>query len=77
MGISNTKLVSWAAEEGRVEELIYYLGKAGPSGLKPASDSERLRTPLHLAAISGRLECISILFDAGKCSNYCMYVMWL
>ena len=67
MGQSNPKLVAWAAQDGRVEDLIYHLGLTGPSALKATAGSEKRRTPLHLAAISGRLECISILYDGGEC----------
>ena len=65
MGQSNLKLVSWAAQDGRVKDLIYHLESSGSIGLKPAPGAEKRRSPLHLAAVGGYLECISILYDAG------------
>lgn len=65
MGQASPKLVSWAAQDGRPEDLIYHLDKAGPEGLKPASGAEKHRTPLMLASIGGFSQCISILYDAG------------
>lgn len=66
MGQSSPKLVSWAAKDGRSEDLIYHISTCGPDGLKATAGSEKKRTPLHLAAIGGYIECISILYDAGK-----------
>ena len=65
MGQASPKLVSWAAQDGRPEDLIYHLDKTGPEGLKPASGTEKHRTPLILSAIGGHTQCISILYDAG------------
>ena len=65
MGQASPKLVSWAAKEGRVEDLIYHLNQTGPDGLKPAAGTEKRRSPLHLAAIGGYVQCISVLYDAG------------
>ncbi|XP_019852596.1 PREDICTED: ankyrin repeat and SOCS box protein 13-like [Amphimedon queenslandica] len=65
MGQASPKLVSWAAQDGRPEDLIYHLDKTGPEGLKPASGAEKQRTPLILSAIGGHTQCISILYDAG------------
>ena len=67
MGQSNPKLVSWAAQDGRTQDLIYHLEVVGPSGLHASAGAEKKRSPLHFAAIGGHLECISVLFDAGKC----------
>ena len=66
MGISSSSLVSWAAQEGRVDDLIFHLGASSPMALKPALNSVKKRTPLHLAAIGGHNKCISVLYDAGK-----------
>ena len=59
------RYLSWAAQEGRVDDLIYHLKETGPVGVNPAPDSEKNRSPLHLAAMEGRSQCISILYDAG------------
>lgn len=59
------KLVTWAAQEGRAEDLVYHLGQTGPDGLKPAPGVEKRRSPLILASIGGHTKCISILYDAG------------
>jgi ankyrin repeat protein len=69
MGLNHPKLVSWAAGEGRVDDLIYHLGRTGPSGLRATADSEKRRTPLMMAAIRGQTKCISVLFDAGAALN--------
>ena len=66
MGISSSSLVSWAAKEGRVDDLIYHLNCSDKVALKPAVGSTKNRSPLHLAAIGGHTQCISILYDAGK-----------
>lgn len=68
MGQANPRFVSWAAREGRVDDLVYHLQQTGPDGLKPAPGAEKHRTPLHLAAIGGYTRCISILFDTGESS---------
>lgn len=65
MGQSSPKLVTWAAQDGRVQDLVYHINTCGPNGLKPAPGSEKKRAPLHFAAIGGYIECISILYDAG------------
>lgn len=65
MGHSSSRLVSWAAQDGRVNDLIYHLETGGPVSLKPAPNSPRRRSPLHLAAIGGYTQCISVLYDAG------------
>ena len=77
MGQSNPKFVSYAAQDGRVQDLVYHLGISGPNGLKPASGSEKNRTPLHLAAMGGFLECISVLYDAGErvCALCSMHIL--
>ena len=65
MGQASPKLVSWAAQDGRPEDLVYHLNLTGPIGLKPAPGAEKRRTPLILAAIGGHTQCISILYDVG------------
>lgn len=66
MGQASPKYVSWAAQDGRPDDLLYHLDQTGREGLKPAPGAEKRRTPLMLAAISGHTQCISILYDAGK-----------
>ena len=66
MGISSSSLVSWAAKEGRVDDLIYHLNRSDKIALKPSVHSTKKRSPLHLAAIGGHTQCISILYDAGE-----------
>ena len=73
MGISSSSLVSWAAKEGRVDDLIYHLNCSDKVALKPAVGSTKNRSPLHLAAIGGHTQCISILYDAGKLHIFDVY----
>lgn len=65
MGHASSRLVSWAAQDGRVNDLIYHLETAGPLALKAAPNATKRRSPLHLAAIGGYTQCISVLYDAG------------
>ena len=37
--------------------------------MNPAPNSEKNRSPLHLAAMEGRSQCISVLYDAGAKLN--------
>lgn len=62
---ASRQYLSWAAQEGRVEDLIYHLKETGPVGVNPAPNSEKNRSPLHLAAMEGRSQCVSVLYDAG------------
>ena len=63
---SHPRFVSWAAQDGRVEDLVYHLQKAGKNSLKPSALSPKQRAPIHLAAIGGHSECVKVLFDAGR-----------
>jgi ankyrin repeat/SOCS box protein 3 len=63
---SHPRFVSWAAQDGRVEDLVYHLQKAGKNSLKPSALSPKQRAPIHLAAIGGHSECVKVLFDAGS-----------
>ena len=65
MGHGSSRLVSWAAQDGRVNDLVYHLQAAGPLALKPAPQATKKRSPLHLACIGGYTQCISVLYDAG------------
>lgn len=72
MGLSHPKSVNWAAQDGRVEDLVYHLQRAGNDSLKPSSLSPKKRAPIHLAAIRGHSQCVKVLFDAGKSEGECV-----
>ena len=63
---SHPRVVSWAAQDGRVEDLVYHLQKGGKNALKPSALSPKQRAPIHLAAIGGHSQCVKVLFDAGR-----------
>ena len=68
MGMSqSSKCVLWAAQDGRLNDLIYHLQGAGPEALEPSGWSEKHQAPIHLAAIRGHTKCIRVLREAGKC----------
>ena len=75
MGHSHPKLVKWAAQDGRVNDLAFHLSYAGKEALKANGDPKR-QTPIHLAAIGGHVECIRILWEVGtfRSSKLCIIV---
>lgn len=62
----SSKCVLWAAQDGRLNDLIYHLQDAGPQALGPSSWSEKRQAPIHLAAIRGHNKCIQVLREAGE-----------
>lgn len=62
----SSKCVLWAAQDGRLNDLIYHLQDAGPEALAASSLSEKRQAPIHLAAIRGHTKCIQVLREAGK-----------
>ena len=66
MGQSHPRFVSWAAQDGRVDDLVYHLRLAGKNSLQPSARSPKKRAPVHLAAIRGHSQCVKVLFDAGE-----------
>ena len=65
MGQSHPRLVLWAAQEGRSEDLVFHLGECGSEALKAVADTEKNHAPIHGAASGGHLQCIRILWEAG------------
>ena len=65
---SHPRLVSWAAQDGRVEDLVYHLQLAGKNSLYPSARSPKM-APIHFAAIGGHPQCVKVLFDAGEASG--------
>ena len=65
MGLSHPRFVNWAAQDGRVDDLVYHLQRAGKDALYPSALSPMKRAPIHLAAIGGHFQCAKVLFDAG------------
>lgn len=59
----------WAAQDGRLEDLLYHLQGASPAVLEPSSLSPKRQAPIHLAAIRGHSRCIQVLREAGKSSE--------
>lgn len=39
MGITHSRQVLWAAQDGRVNDLLFHLGHAGKAALRYCSDS--------------------------------------
>lgn len=66
MGLSHPRFVNWAAQDGRVDDLVYHLQRAGKGSLNPSALSPKKRAPIHLAAIGGHSQCVKVLFDAGE-----------
>lgn len=66
MGHSHPKLVKWAAQDGRVNDLVFHLSGGGVEALRANGDPKR-QTPMHLAAIGGHMKCIRVLWEAGLC----------
>ena len=70
MGLSHPRFVSWAAQDGRVDDLVYHLRRAGLAALNPSPASPKQRAPIHLAAVGGHVQCIKVLRDAGMRCSY-------
>ena len=66
MGHTHPKFVSWAAQDGRVEDLVYHLQLAGKNSLNFSALEREKRAPIHLAAIGGHTSCVKVLFEAGE-----------
>ena len=75
MGLSHPRFVNWAAQDGRVDDLVYHLQRAGTDSLKPSSLSPRKRAPIHLAAVAGHSQCLKVLFDAGMGCIPCLRIL--
>ena len=67
LGQSNTRCLMWAAQDGRLKDLLYHLRYALPEEVNASYLSEKRQAPIHLAAISGHCGCIQALGEAGKC----------
>ena len=69
MGLSHSQMLPWAAEEGRLEDLVTHLGSVRnvkEALLAPATESNPKRnSPLHMAAKNGHSQCVRVLYDAG------------
>lgn len=70
MGLSHPRFVNWAAQDGRIDDLVYHLQRAGKDSLNPSALSPKKRAPIHLAAINGHSQCVKILFDSGQSLTY-------
>ena len=66
MGQSHPRFVSWAAQDGRVDDLVFHLRLAGKNSLNPSVFAPKRRAPIHMAAVGGHPQCVKILFDAGE-----------
>lgn len=67
---SQPRCVSWAAQDGRVKDLVYHLQLAGKNSLQPSALSPKKRAPIHLAAVGGYSQCVKVLVDAGEYSVF-------
>lgn len=73
MGETHSKYIMWAAQDGRLEDLLYHLQGAGPEALEATSSlSPKLQSPIHLAAMRGHPRCIQALREAGKGKDFVM-----
>ncbi len=63
---SHPRYILWAAQDGRLDDLLYHLEGAEPGALQPSSFSPKRQAPIHLAAIGGHTKCIQVLREAGK-----------
>ncbi len=68
MGVSqsSTRLILWAAQDGRSADLLYHLQDVKAESLKGSSLAPHRRSAIHLAAERGRTECVKLLRQAGK-----------
>jgi len=63
---SSTRLILWAAQDGRSNDLLYHLSNVKPESLKGSSLAPHRRSAMHLAAERGNTECVRLLRQAGK-----------
>ena len=68
MGMSNQRCIRWAAQDGRVDDLIYHLAQElDPAlALKSTGEDGLRRRPIHLAAARGHARCVQVLWEAGE-----------
>ena len=66
MGSVQSNSVAWAAQDGRLKDLIYHLQVTPPEALGPSRISDKRQAPIHMAAISGHAGCVRALAEAGK-----------
>ena len=65
MGLAHPRFAVWAAQDGRVEDLVFHLRRSGKEALKPYANSPKKQTPLHFSAIRGHAQCVRVLCEAG------------
>ena len=66
MSQSSTRYILWAAQDGRLNDLIYHLKYAKPEMLECSSLVPNRRAAIHLAAAGGHSSCVHVLREAGK-----------
>lgn len=67
MGLAqSSRYLMWAAQDGRLKDLLYHLQSANPEDLKASSLSAKRQAPIHLAVISGHPGCVQALGEAGE-----------
>lgn len=66
MGQTHPRYVVWAAQDGRVEDLRFHLGRADKAALQPYQNSPKKQTPLHYAVSRGHTQCVKVLCEAGE-----------
>ena len=68
MGLSqsSTRCILWAAQDGRLNDLVYHLKNARLEALEPSPLAPKRRSAIHLAADGGHSRCVQVLREAGK-----------
>lgn len=70
MGLSHPRYVMWAAQDGRVEDLVFHLRHTGKDALKPSANSPKRQSALHVAASRGNAQCVKVLCEAGDYGSH-------
>lgn len=63
---SSSRYIMWAAQDGRLDDLLYHLQGARLEDLQASSLSPKRQAPIHVAAVRGHSACIQALREAGE-----------